>query len=235
MMKVFASYNIKGGVGKTAVAVTLADAAARSNYRTLLWDLDEQGAAGALLGQRPDRGQRQARRSSRLGDHIVATGWQGVDLLRADSLIHLVDRHDRPRRLRELLDKLEADFDAVIVDCPPTLGDLTRQIFELADIIVVPIVPSPLSQQAFEHLQSYRETLGGSQPELLPIFSMVDRRRRSHREALEAFPDRIAIPYASAVEQMGIRCLPIASFAPRSPAAGPFAALWNRVQQRLDA
>ena len=48
-MKVIASYNIKGGVGKTAIAVNLAYAAVAAKHRTLLWALDEQGGAGAIL------------------------------------------------------------------------------------------------------------------------------------------------------------------------------------------
>ena len=52
-MKILASYNIKGGVGKTASAVNLGYLSARSGYRTVVWDLDPQGAAFALhqLGQ----------------------------------------------------------------------------------------------------------------------------------------------------------------------------------------
>ena len=52
-MKVLASYNIKGGVGKTAAAVNLGVLAARDGLRTLLWDLDPQGAASFLLRVRP--------------------------------------------------------------------------------------------------------------------------------------------------------------------------------------
>ena len=44
-MKIFATYNIKGGVGKTATAVNLSYLAAMDGYRVLLWDLDPQGAA----------------------------------------------------------------------------------------------------------------------------------------------------------------------------------------------
>ncbi len=52
-MKIFATYNIKGGVGKTATAVNLAYLAARDGYRVLLWDLDPQAAASFLFRIRP--------------------------------------------------------------------------------------------------------------------------------------------------------------------------------------
>ena len=48
-MKIFATYNIKGGVGKTTAAVNLAHLSAADGYRTLLWDLDPQGAASFLF------------------------------------------------------------------------------------------------------------------------------------------------------------------------------------------
>jgi cellulose biosynthesis protein BcsQ len=233
-MKVVASYNIKGGVGKTAIALNLADAAVSAGYRTLLWDLDEQGGAGAILGRPFEaRPGRRALRTYRLRDHIEASAWPGLDLLPADKLLHFYSRHDRVRHLSELLERIEGDYDRVVLDCPPTLGDIAEQIFELADLIVVPLVPSTLSMNAYEQLQAYREAREGPQPELLPVFSMVDKRRRSHRDALDAHTDRLAIPYASAVEQMATRRLPIARSAPRSPAAQPLALLWDEIEARL--
>src|SRR5688572_11231453 len=61
-MKVIAVYNVKGGVGKTAIALNLAAAAAKSRQRSLLWDLDEQGAASAILGHAISGKRQRARR-----------------------------------------------------------------------------------------------------------------------------------------------------------------------------
>ena len=52
-MKIYATYNIKGGVGKTSTAVNLAHLAAESGYNVLLWDLDPQGAATYMFRVRP--------------------------------------------------------------------------------------------------------------------------------------------------------------------------------------
>src|SRR4051812_22189415 len=115
-MKVIGSYNIKGGVGKTAIAVNLAHCSVAAGHRTLLWDIDEQGGAGAILGRPFDARRKRPRRSYRLSDHIEASAWPGLDLLPADSLVHFLDRHDRPKHLRELLDRLETRYDRIILD-----------------------------------------------------------------------------------------------------------------------
>lgn len=232
-MKVIVSYNIKGGVGKTSIAVNLAYEAVVAGHRTLLWDLDEQGGAGAILGRPFEVTQRRARRSSRVDEHIEASAWPGLDIVPAEHLIDLLDRHDRPKRLRELLEKVANRYDRVFVDCPPTLGTLAEQIFELADLIVVPIIPATLSANAFEQLQRYREQRTGAKPELLPIYALVDRRRRAHRDALSAHPDRLSIPYASSIEQVAAKRRPIAELAPGSAAASAFLELSALVEERL--
>ena len=103
----------------------------------------------------------------------------------------------------------------------------------LDDLIVVPIVPSSLSFTALAQLQGYAQNRDRPSPALLPVFSMVDRRRRAHREAIEAAPKQNAIPYASAMERMTAAGLPIAEIAPGSPAAKSLAALWRTVQKKL--
>src|SRR5688572_753633 len=121
-MKVVAVYNVKGGVGKTAIALNLADAAVRSGHRVLIWDLDEQGAASIMLGHEISGKRQRPRRTYRLAEHIEPSAWAGLDLIPADALVHLFDRHDRPKHLAELLAKHGSDYDRVILDCPPTLG-----------------------------------------------------------------------------------------------------------------
>lgn len=232
-IKVIASYNIKGGVGKTAIAVNLAHRSFKGGHRTLLWDLDEQGGASTIMGHSPVIARRRARRTYQLKDHIKASASPGVDLVPADALLHLVDRHDRPRHLRELLQRIGSSYDRIIIDCAPTLGIMTEQVFEMADLIVVPIVPASLSMTALAQLQTYAEGRDRPSPELLPVFTMVDRRRSAHREALEAAPKRIAIPYAAAMERMAASGMPIGDLAPGSPAAKSIAALWKTVEKRL--
>ncbi|MBV8947157.1 MAG: AAA family ATPase, partial [Solirubrobacterales bacterium] len=84
---VLASYNIKGGVGKTSAAVNLAFLAARGGATTLLWDLDPQGASTYLLRVKPKvkgGGRRLVRGKTDAGARIKGTDYERLDLLPAD-------------------------------------------------------------------------------------------------------------------------------------------------------
>jgi len=86
-VKILATYNIKGGVGKTATAVNLGYLAARDGYRVLLWDLDPQGAASFLFRIKPrvkGGGKALIRGTKALDAAIKGTDYDGLDLLPAD-------------------------------------------------------------------------------------------------------------------------------------------------------
>ncbi|MET0056595.1 MAG: ParA family protein, partial [Candidatus Thiodiazotropha sp. 6PLUC10] len=75
--------------------------------------------------------------------------------------------------------------------------------------------------------------------ELMPFFSMVDRRKRMHLDVMKNLPDthgellKAQIPYASDVEKMGLHRMPVQAFAPKCMAASSYQALWMEVQRRL--
>ena len=73
----------------------------------------------------------------------------------------------------------------------------------------------------------------GRHPPILPIYSMVDRRRALHREAIAARPDWPVIPILSTIEQMATERAPVGAFASKSPAADAFARLWRGVEKRI--
>ena len=136
-MKILASYNIKGGVGKTAAAVNLSWLSARSGNRTLVWDLDPQGAATFYFRIKPKvkgggRGLVSGRRE--LDDLIKATDFDNLDLLPADfsyrSLDLLLDQEKKPtRRLRKILKPLAQHYDVLLLDCPPSISLVSEAVF----------------------------------------------------------------------------------------------------------
>jgi chromosome partitioning protein len=74
---------------------------------------------------------------------------------------------------------------------------------------------------------------GGNHAPILPVYSMVDRRRSLHRKALDEQPGWGAIPMASTIEQMTVRRKPLGAFAPASPPAQAFGALWTMVERQV--
>jgi chromosome partitioning protein len=245
-MKLIATYNIKGGVGKTSAAVNLAYLSGTDGYRTLLWDLDPQAAASYVFRVRPRvRGGAKAliRGARPLDDAIKGTDFDGLDLLPADFTYRNMDlalnRAKRPtRQLSRLLGPLADEYDVVFLDCPPSISLVSENILHAVDILLVPLIPTTLSERTFDQLTSFIEDLNGRRPEVLAFFSLVDRRKRLHRDIATRLPAERAdiatamIPAMTLVEQMSVRRAPVPAFAPHSAATRHYQELWAELRGR---
>ena len=245
-MKVVAVAGAKGGIGKTAAAVNLAALCSLAGFRTLLWDLDPQGAAthcyrakakvkgGAakLLGGRRD-----------LVNYVRHTDYELLDLLPADPSFRVVDTVLSTRRwpervLQKLLRGVRDRYDVVILDCAPGLGVVTESVLEAADLVLAPVVPAPLAVRGFDQIADFAVA---KQPTLqvVAFLSMVDERKVLHRQVMAqvAGDTRFSpatVVVSSSVERMGMEQVPAVLASPHNLAAQGYAALWADLENRLD-
>jgi chromosome partitioning protein len=238
---VVATLSLKGGVGKTTAALGLAGAAQAHGVRTLVVDLDPQANATVALDAGPttasvadvlDEPTRAVLRRA-----VTPSGWgDGVDVLVG---AEQTERHNRPDpgdaqlgRLARAFDRLDGLFDEpgsppegepyrlVIVDCPPSLGQLTRSALTAAHRAVLVTDPTMFAvsgvQRAFDAVQSERER---ANPQLQPLGVLVNRvrpRNSEHEfriaELRELFGPLVltaVVPDRAAVQQAQGACLPI--------------------------
>ncbi len=244
-MKSLAVWTVKGGVGKTSAAVNLAHAAACDGIRTLLWDLDPQGAASFYLRIPPRLDGDVAaltRKSVDLGELVRATEFDNLAMLPGDfAFRHLdlaLDAAGKPRkRFAAKLGDLAPRFDLAILDCPPSVSLVSETVVKTVDAILVPVIPSTLSMRTLHQVRAFVAEHGRG-AEVLPFLSMVDRRKRMHTElSLACLADpaflTTAIPSASVIEKMGLTRAPVAATLPSQPAARAFTALWREIRERV--
>jgi chromosome partitioning protein len=255
-MRIYATYNIKGGVGKTTTAVNLAFLAAESGLRTVLWDLDPQGAASFMFRVKPKvkgGGKALIRGKRPLDDAIKGTDFDNLDLIPADFTYRNMDLlleaasngtsggGDVPggkpaRKLAKLLAPLADEYDAVFLDCPPSVSLVSENVLQAADVILVPLIPTTLSVRTLEQLSDFVAEFNGHHPELLAFFSMVDRRKKLHREITEKLSvertevARTVIPALSVIETMSVERAPVVVFAPNTAATRAYRGLWAELR-----
>jgi chromosome partitioning protein len=199
---VTAVLSLKGGVGKTTVVLGLAGSALKAGLRALVIDLDPQGNATTALEPEPTEttiAQAMERPSAAiLASSISQSSWgEEVDVLVGSEDI---ERHNHPDptsqrlgRLAQLLSALPRDedavsatglakYDLVLVDCPPSLGQLTRSALVAVDRAVLVTEPTIFAvsgvQRAFEAVQAERE----HNPDLQPLGVLINRYRTRSAE-----------------------------------------------------
>jgi chromosome partitioning protein len=246
-LKTIALFNIKGGVGKTTSAVNLAYLAAEAGMRTVLWDLDPQGCAGWYLGINDAELEKRAAKliEGKLepAEMLMPTRHENLTVVPSDfsarKLDVLLAEQGAGKTFKSLLKSLGEDQDLVILDCAPALASTAEQIFNAVDVLLVPLIPTPLSLRAYDQLKEFLDHKKWSGLKVVPFFTQVDRRRKIQSELIEnrkkLYPESLKtyIPYASALEQMGVHRAPITVFSSSSPSGLSYWLMWAEVKKLL--
>lgn len=243
-MKTFALYNLKGGVGKTSSCVNLAYTAAKEGHKTLIWDMDPQSSSTFYLAKKSKlKGGLESllKKESSIEDVIKKTDYENLfvipsELKSRDVDLMLEDLKKPDNRLKKVLSDIKKEFDFVFIDCPPMLTLLTENIFNTADVVIFPMIPSTLSERTYHQVLDFFTDNKYKPKKIVPFFNMVDLRRKLHKETIEKFSKgkynclNTVIPNSSFVEKMGLHQSPIAEYSPTSKPAKAFLELWKEIK-----
>ena len=203
--------SLKGGVGKTSVALGLAGAAAKRGLKVLVVDLDPQGNATSILQARHGRANAatvlEHPTTEPLQGAITKTAWSfkdgRVDVVGSDSELIRFDAWTGKRsfvpKLARAMKRLEG-YDVVVIDCPPSLGALTREALAASRLAVVVTTPSYFGAQGAERaIHEINEIRSSVNPDLRFAGIIVNRLREKTEEHRYRKRELIAIHGPSAV------------------------------------
>jgi chromosome partitioning protein len=241
-MTTIALYNLKGGVGKTASCVNLAYLAAADGYKTLLWDIDQQGSSSFYFKVKQASGVKKLfGKDADLNSAIMQTDFEMQDVIPADNSVKSLDNLQEEMRggktkIKTLLKQVQKEYDFVFLDCPPGFTSLTENVFTAADIVLMPVIPTTLSIRTYHMVKDYIKERDLDASKMMCFFTMADLRKSLHNEIMEElYKDKRFfqnyIPYLSDVEKMGIHKSPIMEYANSSYAAKCYRELWTEIKE----
>lgn len=253
MAKLIAVCNQKGGVGKTTTAVNLSAYLARLGKRTLLIDLDSQGNATTSSGCVRSRVARTVYDvlvdGIGIEDVILSSSVSGMDLVPssidlAGADLRIADLPERDTILRRRCEPIASRYDAVVFDCPPSLGLISVNALVAADYVLVPVQCEYFALEGLNALMQAIELVKrGPNPKLEIcgiVMTMADFRANLTKEVVEEvrgfYKELVfdsSIPRSVRLAESPSFGKPISAYDPHSPGAVAYEALTKEVIARI--
>jgi len=252
MTYVVAIANEKGGVAKTTTTLSLGAAMVERRQEVLLVDLDPQANMTLALGLKAQALDRTIA-DALLGDRSVLqmsreTALPGLDLVPANHELTFAERYLAVRDgfeflLRRALEPASS-YDAILIDCPPSVGILTQSALAAANLLIIPTQPEYFSAHALRAmLDLIRITRQRSNPRLRYrlLLTMVDQRNRIHRTLLDQIRTAFGQAVFNTVIEIDTRLResplvgqPITTYAPTSRAAQQYRELSQELSHYVE-
>ncbi len=234
MSYVIAVSNEKGGVAKTTTVLSLGAVLAEGGSKVLVVDLDPQANLTIALGIEPGYATVTSSHilieSAPLGDALMATGIQNLDLVPSHASIESAEQFLPVRThytlgMRKALDAASPlAYDYIFLDCPPFLGAITINALSAADLLVIPTQAEFFSAYALRNMMGLiRRVRQESNPNLgyRILITLLDRRNRTHRNIQEQLQNtfgeglfRTVIEIDTKLRESPIAGVPITQYRP---------------------
>jgi chromosome partitioning protein len=256
--RVYAAVNQKGGVGKSNLSTNLGIGLARQGEKVLIVDLDSQASQTVSLGwKQPDdlliTIATQLARVMAGKEFDPQAGIlhhaEGVDLMPSSIALsgvemQLVNAMSREFMLKKYLAAVKPSYNAIVLDCPPTLGMMTINALAAADSVIVPVQPEYLSivgmTQLFDTIGLVRENINPAlrvEGILVTLANMNTRLaqnsvqiiRDAYGEQVRVYPE--PIPYSVKVKEASAAGKSIFAYEPKNPAAFAYESLVREVMR----
>lgn len=246
MGRILCVANQKGGVGKTTTAVNLATCLAKAGNRTLLIDLDPQCNATSGVGHPPAERHPLVTREP-LRNAILSTATPGLELLpgsrRFNDVETLANSNEPEATLRQHLATGLNDYDFVLIDCPPSLGQLTRTALSSATEVLMPIQCEYFAMEGLAQMIDVIKQVMNAPPRRLQfggiLLTMHDPTLELTHEVDDEVRDffgeivfRTSIPRDVAVAEASSHGVSVVDFAPRSRGTRAYIELCMEVLDR---